>query len=102
MHVTAVEEDGRIEHTSVRDVECGGLELLEHDFRHTFSIGRSIPRSLCHKHRVFSWITAHDVREGMSDEGGYGVEVLDYRTNALCIQAISAQTHSMVSSLDTH
>jgi len=67
----------RIQYACIRDVECGHLELLEHDFGHAFAVDRGVPRGLGDEDRMVFRFAVEDVFERVADQRRDNLEVGD-------------------------
>ena len=87
----------RVEYARVCDIERGGIELLEHDFRHSFSVLRRVPSRLGDQDGMFCRVYMHHVLERVSNECRYGLEIGDYLMSELQ-PAIEQQQNALMPS----
>lgn len=67
----------RVEDGCVGNVKSRGVEFLEDNLRHPFSVSWSVPCGLCDEDRVVCRINVHHVFQCMADEWSDRIEILN-------------------------
>lgn len=68
----------RVQHTSVRNVKSGDVELLKHNFCHSLSIRSRIPSGFRYQRGMFGGGATHDFLQSVLNQWRDGVKILDF------------------------